>query len=116
VRQLKNVIERCVVYADTNLIDDVVVKQQLQRERPRCEKPLPSDKVTPSTLSSPLQWVEAAKDVNRTNELSWMSLADLERYYITQTLKVAGFNKSSAARKLKVTRRVLAGKMKTLGL
>ena len=52
----------------------------------------------------------------RTDPSRWLTLDNLERYHIQQTLVQAYYNQTAAAKMLNVTPRVLAGKIRKLGI
>ena len=128
VRQLRNVIERCVVYAESDEISATLALEQLNREQPergldygiRPEFSAPSSESVRLPASvNPRDVVGAAgHDVPLNGGLKsdWLSLADLERFHIIQTLERVGYNQSAAARMLNISRRVFTGKIKSLGI
>jgi len=94
VRELENVVERAVVL----LVGDYISERELPPAL------FPTDAVT-----------QEANDVPPTS-LAGMSLDELEKRAILETLDVCGGNKSETARRLGVTRKTLHAKLARYGL
>lgn len=90
VRELENAVERAVIMSTGDLIT---------------ERELPLSLVA-----------EKSGDAEVRDRLSGLSLEELERRAITQTLHDAADNKSEAARRLGITRATLHNKLKRYGL
>lgn len=90
IRELKNAIERAVILAD-------------------------GDQIAPHHLGLAPSAPTSAHTFT-TNSESDDGLVEVERRMVEEALRLAGGNKSEAARKLKITRRVLYAKLRRFGL
>ena len=118
VRQFQNVLERAVVLTDGDTIGSHAISLILDGGDTRSVRTNDSSPVSAPAPQTAEQLVrDAAKTESaNSNEDHWVRLDNLERYHIRQTLQYAYFNQTEAARLLGISRRVLAGKMKNLGL
>ena len=94
VRELENVVERAVVL----LVGDYISERELPSSL------VPADAATPKTSGAP------------SISLASISLDDLEKRAILETLAACGGNKSETARRLGVTRKTLHAKLARYGL
>jgi two-component system, NtrC family, response regulator AtoC len=107
IRELENVIERAVLFADGNRIEladiPAEVREQLGTPRPRASAPPPAGADDPLTSEGLKERVKAA-------------MTRLERELIQRALDQTSGNVTHAARLLKISRKGLQLKMKELGL
>lgn len=125
VRQLKNILERAVVFAEQDEIEAPLLAQLLYEERTPVVNGYDSRSLhadhrplhAAPTTSPSIDWHETSNPPDLTpDEQSWISLAALERTHIVRTLEYTGFNQTEAARLLQTTSRILAGKIKRYGI
>ena len=123
VRQLRNVLERSVVCAKGERINGDVIGRMLDVDpappQPGVDEGLLPDPIRlPADSCSGRAVSEARRQYPgcRTDPSRWLTLDNLERYHIQQTLVQAYYNQTAAAKMLDVTPRVLAGKIKKLGI
>jgi two-component system response regulator PilR (NtrC family) len=95
VRELENILERAMTWADGNLIEEADL--MLPEHQPD------------ATADEPLNVVEDGQDLTAT-------LEDQERQMILQALESTRWNKTAAAKKLGITFRALRYKLKKLAL
>ena len=100
IRELENVIERCVLFAD----GDVIGLADLPEE-------ITSRPSSPPSVTTP----GAGADISL-KDIVKQATAELERDLIMQALDQTGGNVTRAARLLKISRKSLQIKMKELGL
>jgi len=137
VRQLRNLLERAVIYTEEPVIPPHSLARLLQGEssspaapsnsaaiaQPATSDPPPSEPAAaekPEVSASPDQVASEAylaRDVEQAApsesvEDDWLSLGELERHHIQQTLEFTYYNQTAAARLLRITPRILAGKIK----
>ena len=108
VRELQHLLERAVVFSQSDVLDvdafpqlaDAIVPHDVER----------GPKLFDTQDSSP-------EDVELVEESSdWPTLDEIQREHIQRTLEATGFNRSAAARQLGVDRKVLARKIKKYGI
>lgn len=136
VRQLKNILERAVVFAESDEIEASLLAQLLYEEQTPVDygydlrpfrEAAPASAFDPRHEQSHLHLLpqgDAEVLLNHYEDQSndidagdaWVSLASLERMHILRTLEHTGFNQTEAARLLQTTCRILAGKIKRYGI
>jgi transcriptional regulator with GAF, ATPase, and Fis domain len=100
IRELENVLERAVAFAEGSV---------LTREDVRLSNY--------SVAALPIRnEVPAAADNSPDNSLAGMTLDDVEKMAVEQTLRSVGGNKARAARELGISEKSIYNKMKRLGL
>ncbi|MFN7132164.1 MAG: sigma-54 interaction domain-containing protein, partial [Myxococcales bacterium] len=103
IRELENMMERMILFADGPVI--------LARDLPQPLKEADTVKVPLAGFSAAAQGVDASmKDIVR------QAAAELERDLIGRALEETGGNVTQAAKKLKISRKSLQNKMKEFGL
>lgn len=109
VRELQNVIERTVLFTDTEVIgpDAFTELIQSQRERNRIQE---REQLAPRDLAL-FPSSEFPHPVNESTG-EWATLADVEREHIRRTLEEVYYNQSAAARILGIDRKLLSRKVK----
>jgi two-component system, NtrC family, response regulator AtoC len=115
VRELRKVIEQIVVFARSEVVglDDLPASMKLLGGADtRAPREIPS--VFP--VPQPAATVEMRPAVATTEAAQDLSLAELERRHIIETLEKLGGNRTHAARHLGISRRTLQRKLKELGL
>jgi two-component system response regulator PilR (NtrC family) len=118
-RQLQNLLERAVIFIDGDTIEAEPLSGLMHEDRPQ-----PVQRQSPREIGEKGSRLTAEQVLGGVSDLdgavpsdsSWVSLDCLERYHIRQTLEYTFYNQSEAARLLCISRRVLAGKIKKLGL
>jgi len=105
IRELENVIERAVLFADSNQIEVGDLSPELRESM----APRPRASVTPPAL-------EAGTSVEGLKEQVKAAMSRLERELIQRALDQTAGNVTHAARLLKISRKGLQLKMKELGL
>jgi nitrogen regulation protein NR(I) len=108
IRELENLMERSVLFADTFVIRAAQLPDSL-RERGTAGTPLPIPAL--GGLSS-----IAGQGRASMREIVRQAQAELERELITRALEETGGNVTRAAKKLQISRKSLQVKMKELGL
>ncbi|QQR90724.1 MAG: sigma-54-dependent Fis family transcriptional regulator [Myxococcales bacterium] len=107
IRELENVMERCVLFCDGDLIQVDAIPQELSQNissYPPRNSSFPS---SPGDLSSPnLGLKDAVREATQR----------IERDIIVQALEQTDFNVTHAAKLLKISRKSLQTKMKEFGL
>ena len=66
-------------------------------------------------MESPEECIEAAS-AQQVDESEWLTIGEVERYHITQTLVRTGYNQSAASRLLGISRHVLMRKIREHGI
>jgi two-component system response regulator AtoC len=103
IRELENLIERMILFADNEMIDD----EDLPAEITEADEALHFAPIPPIHLpASEAGLKEAIRE----------TIHQLERQYIVQALESTGQNVTQAARLLKISRKSLQNKMKEFGL
>ncbi|HEU5146832.1 MAG TPA: sigma-54 dependent transcriptional regulator, partial [Chryseosolibacter sp.] len=109
LRELKNVVKRATLMADSSVIDiksipfELVNYRKLQFESTGEQVPVPANRETATTAAQPAPMREPGlKSVSIDAEYEW----------ILETLKKVDFNKSKAAKLLKIDRKTLYNKIK----
>jgi Nif-specific regulatory protein len=118
VRQLRNVLEQAVIDSPAAVIPAGLLRRIVSLSFASYDGPAESD----STLLVEHESVSeiAARPVDchvaKCFDSNWISLEQMEREHILRTLEHTFYNRSAAARLLKVTRQSLLRKMKRYGL
>jgi DNA-binding NtrC family response regulator len=136
VRQLRNILERAVVFSDGDEMKASLLARLLSEEQ-SCEASGFQAKLSSEEDDSALgrsirfdspsesrsQVGDARREVLECGQSptaalseSWVSLAAHERAHVLRTLEYTGFNQTEAARLLQTTSRILAGKIKRYGI
>jgi DNA-binding NtrC family response regulator len=100
IRELENVLERAVAFAEGSFLtrDDIRLSDYSAAALPvRSEIPAPADN-------------------SSENSLAGMTLDNVEKMALEQTLKAVGGNKAKAARELGISEKSIYNKLKRLGL
>ena len=100
IRELENVLERAVAFAEGSVLtrEDIRLSDYSAAALPvRSDIPAPADN-------------------SSENSLAGMTLDDVEKMAVEQTLRSVGGNKAKAARKLGISEKSIYNKMKRLGL
>jgi DNA-binding NtrC family response regulator len=136
VRQLKNILERAVVFSESDEIEAPLLAQLLYEEHTPVDygydlRPFNEAASSPTginwhdrsnqqclahTVTGHVLNQDESQSGSVPAENSWVSLATLERLHILRTLEHTGFNQTEAARLLQTTSRILAGKIKRYGI
>ena len=107
IRELENLIERTLLFADGPLIGAADLPQSLRS--PGAATPLPGPAPAPGTLPVPAGET-GLKDIVR------QRAAELEKEIITRALEETGGNVTRAAKLLQISRKSLQTKMKEFSL
>ncbi|HYQ80277.1 MAG TPA: sigma-54 dependent transcriptional regulator, partial [Anaeromyxobacteraceae bacterium] len=107
IRELENLVERSVLFADGPVITEAQLPETL-RERP-------PGAVAPIAAVGPLGAIAAPSGASM-KEIVRQAQAELERELITRALEETGGNVTRAAKRLQISRKSLQIKMKELGL
>jgi two-component system, NtrC family, response regulator AtoC len=107
IRELENLMERSVLFADGPVIEGSSLPDAL-RERPAGAQ-------TPIAAVGPLGAIAAPSGASM-KEIVRQAQAELERELITRALEETGGNVTRAAKRLQISRKSLQVKMKELGL
>ena len=107
IRELENLVERSVLFADGPVISEAQLPDSL-RERP-------SGPPAPIAAVGPLGAIVAPSGASM-REIVRQAQAELERELITRALEETGGNVTRAAKRLQISRKSLQIKMKELGL
>jgi two-component system response regulator AtoC len=105
IRELENVIERTLLFADGELIDEDDLPPDLKQSEPGAS-PVP----IPALHLPAVESAGGLKDVVRE------ATTRVERQYIVRALEETGGNVTQAAKILKISRKSLQNKMKEFGL
>jgi DNA-binding NtrC family response regulator len=100
IRELENVLERAVAFAEGSVLtrEDIRLSDYSAAALPvRSDIPAPADN-------------------SSENSLAGMTLDDVEKMAVEQTLRSVGGNKAKAARELGISEKSIYNKMKRLGL
>ena len=100
IRELENILERAVAFAEGSVLmrDDIRLSDYSAAAVPvRSDIPAPADN-------------------SSENSLAGMTLDDVEKMAVEQTLRSVGGNKAKAARELGISEKSIYNKMKRLGL
>ncbi|MBX3246606.1 MAG: sigma-54-dependent Fis family transcriptional regulator [Myxococcales bacterium] len=108
IRELENVVERCMLFCDGEHIEVPHLPAELRRG---AENGL----ATPDGLVAPLE-LPIVSDGAGLKEAVREATAKLERELIVRALEQTGWNVTHAAKVLKISRKSLQTKMKELGL
>jgi nitrogen regulation protein NR(I) len=107
IRELENLMERSVLFADGPIVESTQLPDSLREQAPAT--PMPIAPVGPlGTIASPAG--ASMKEIVR------QAQADLERELIARALEETGGNVTRAAKRLQISRKSLQVKMKDLGL
>jgi DNA-binding NtrC family response regulator len=98
IRELENVVERIVLFAETGVLRASDLPAELRGRAPAA--------MAPPTTGAPTSLKEAVRETT----------LRLERDLIQQALKETGGNVTQAAKRLKISRKSLQNKMKEFGL
>jgi DNA-binding NtrC family response regulator len=118
VRQLRNVLEQAVIDSPSTMIPAGLLRRIVSLSFTSYDGPAESDSAllidqeAVSEIAAPPDDCCAAKKLVS----NWISLEQMEREHILRTLEHTFYNRSAAARLLKVTRQSLLRKMKRYGL
>lgn len=120
VRELENLLERAALYSTDDVIGcdafptlaDLVDEEIAAVEEAADVEPSVAAIVSLNTVESCVQ--AATSEIAAPSDAAgeWLTLEDLERYHVTQTLRQTFFNQSAAARLLGVSRQALIRKVK----
>jgi len=122
IRQLQNLIERAVVFAEGDLLGPDCFPELLDgSDFPPSDarfhpggapaplvKPASGRRSNQSDNGPPEPWIEPVGPT----EDAWLTLADVERSHIARTLQETFYNQSAAARLLGIDRKLLARKIR----
>ncbi|MBI4817379.1 MAG: sigma-54-dependent Fis family transcriptional regulator [Deltaproteobacteria bacterium] len=101
IRELENVMERTILFADGGVIGEDELPETIRRDTS-----IPAD----APISGPPRPIGPLKEIVRQHTET------LEKALITRALEETGGNVTRAARKLAISRKALQNKMKELGL
>jgi nitrogen regulation protein NR(I) len=107
IRELENLMERSVLFADTPLIQASALPDGLRERGPHLPTPLSG---VPPLAPLPAPGGASMKEIVR------QAQAGLEKELITRALEETGGNVTRAAKRLQISRKSLQVKMKELGL
>jgi nitrogen regulation protein NR(I) len=111
IRELENVIERAVLFADGTRIRHDDLPEEIRSGKPHAETtPLPHSPAAPSDSGPPSSPTDGLKEQVKA------AMSKLERDLIERALKQTHGNVTHAARLLKISRKGLQLKMKELNL
>jgi DNA-binding NtrC family response regulator len=118
VRQLRNVLEQAVIDSSAAVIPAGLLRRIISQSFVSCDGLAESDSTLPAEHEdvSELATQPVNCHVAKRFDSNWLSLEQIERDHILQTLEHTFYNRSAAARLLKVTRQSLLRKMKRYGL
>ena len=109
LRELKNVVKRAALLADGEYIETRFLPFEISNyQKPHNEETQPPDSLT---VSMPLQDAAFADDNASSATTLKGAMIDMEYQLILKTLAKCNFNKSKAAKMLKIDRRTLYNKM-----
>jgi len=98
IRELENVIERCILFADGEQIEEEDIPEQV------------AERSTTAPAVVAIDEDASMKDIVK------LATAELEKDLIVKALKETGGNVTRAAKRLKISRKSLQNKMKEFGL
>jgi DNA-binding NtrC family response regulator len=107
IRELENLMERSVLFADGPLIQASSLPDALREKGPQAAVPI--------AAVGPLGSIAAPSGASM-KEIVRQAQAELERELITRALEETGGNVTRAAKRLQISRKSLQVKMKELGL
>ena len=107
IRELENLMERSVLFADGTLIQANALPDSLRERGPQPPVPI--------AAMGPLGAIAAPSGASM-KEIVRQAQAELERELITRALEETGGNVTRAAKRLQISRKSLQVKMKELGL
>jgi DNA-binding NtrC family response regulator len=113
IRELENVVERCMLFCDGELIDVPHLPPGTAKLSPERE---PTHRPAPSTAAADLDDVLASAAESGLKEAVREATAKVERELILRALARTGGNVTHTARLLRISRKSLQTKMKELGL
>ena len=109
IRELENLMERSVLFADGPIIEAAQLPDSLREQTAPTAPPIPIAPVGPlGAIASPVG--ASMKEIVR------QAQAELERELIARALEETGGNVTRAAKRLQISRKSLQVKMKDLGL
>jgi two-component system response regulator HydG len=110
LRELKNVVKRAALVADSEYIETRFLPFEISNYQKLYTEETPGEDSL--TISTPLQEVPFADDNNLSSATTLKgAMIDMEYQLILKTLAKCNFNKSKAAKMLKIDRRTLYNKM-----
>ena len=112
IRELENLMERAVLFADGPRIRVEDLPENVRRGG----APAPAPAPTPEQVAAPPQQAAPLQADASMKEIVRGAAAALERDLIVRALDETGGNVTQAARKLKISRKSLQNKMKEFGL
>ena len=110
VRQLQNILERCVVFAEGEVIEQ---RHILELCDPELSPSVPRSENIANSVTA--NWARQSCSLG-TEPTSWPTLAEIERRHIVATLEHTDYNQSAAARLLGIDRRLLARRIRKYGI
>jgi two-component system response regulator AtoC len=113
IRELENVIERCLLFCDGATIEVGDLPPELQASTPAA---LPAEAATPPPGAVATPQLEGKGEPTGLKEAVKEATVRLERELIVRALAQTGGNVTHTARRLKISRKSLQTKMKELGL
>jgi DNA-binding NtrC family response regulator len=118
IRELENVVERCMLFCDGELVDVTHLPAELRKHAPAVGAPTPDGLVAPLSPIGPLSLAQLAPGAEGAGlkEAVREATAKLERELIVRALEQTEWNVTHAAKVLKISRKSLQTKMKELGL
>ncbi|RLB57266.1 MAG: sigma-54-dependent Fis family transcriptional regulator [Deltaproteobacteria bacterium] len=116
IRELENVIERCVLFADGDLIEATDLPPEVGRTPEPAPPAAPPAATAEGTLAGLGDAVTEPQEGAGLKETVREMTSRVERELIIRALEQTGANVTRAARLLKISRKSLQTKMKELGL
>ncbi|MBW2460125.1 MAG: sigma-54-dependent Fis family transcriptional regulator [Deltaproteobacteria bacterium] len=116
IRELENVIERCVLFADGDLIEPTDLPPEIGRSAEGAPTAARRTAAAEDTLSGLGDAVTEPQEGAGLKETVREMTSRVERELIIRALEQTGANVTRAARLLKISRKSLQTKMKELGL
>jgi len=111
IRELENLMERSVLFADGPIVEASQLPEGLREKAPGV--PIPVASFGPLAAASP---TASAPPGASMKEIVRQAQAELERELISRALEETGGNVTRAAKRLQISRKSLQVKMKDLGL
>jgi nitrogen regulation protein NR(I) len=111
IRELENLMERSVLFADGPIVEASQLPEALREKAPGA--PIPVASVGPLAAASPTALAPPGASMK---EIVRQAQAELERELIARALEETGGNVTRAAKRLQISRKSLQVKMKDLGL